>query len=378
MRITTFVSFMFLLCSQFVQAQDTRPPFPWRFVKVSSLQTDIPEAGISTLTSAGIDGDGNVSITSSRRLAVHQFSVDGTWKSNLGKHGGGPGEFQATQRVSVAFNGEILVYDALSGKKFSLFDNNGEYLDSFADLLDGSVEGFHIVHLNTYLISSMNISPPGAERYKTVKLRDRTGNVLWSYNTEVESPYLEVTTEMLEIRFGWNPVGQDILWAVDPFGTAWILIPNQDQLLCVNSLGNELSSLKTDIPPLGISRSDWRQFIEDRFAPFTDMSPWVREGYNNLRDGLLGARADLRSIQRMWWAGSEALLVDRNVYQPDTVNHWALIPGRYAALLPDGRLSEEVEGPGGMIVASNGYALCLESLSDELPVLTLYRIESRR
>ncbi len=107
------------------------------------------------------------------------------------------------------------------------------------------------------------------------------------------------------------------------------------------------------------------------------MDPWVREGYNNLRDELLGARGDLRSIQRMWWAGSKGLLVDRNVYQP-MVNHWALVPGKYAALLPDGRLSEEVEGPGGLIVASNGYALCLESLTDDLPVLTLYRIEAKR
>ncbi len=119
MRIILFLSFWFLICSQSVQAQDTRPPFPWRFVEVTSLQTELPEAGISTLRSAGIDGEGNVSFTSSRRLAIHQFNSDGTWKGNLGNHGSGPGEFQATQRVSVAFNGELLVYDGLSGRKLT-------------------------------------------------------------------------------------------------------------------------------------------------------------------------------------------------------------------------------------------------------------------
>ncbi len=228
-------------------------------------------------------------------------------------------------------------------------------------------------------MSSISASYLGAKRFRTVKLRDRAGNDLWSLNIEVEAPNLEIATERLVVGFGPNPTGQDVLWAVDPLGSTWILTPNQDQLLCIDSLGNELSSIETDIPPLIISRSDWRQYVEDKFDPYIDViEPMLREDYINLRDDLMNARGDLRSIQRMWWAGSEGLLADRNVYQPDTVKHWALIPGRYAAILPDGRLTEEVDGPGGLIVASNGYALCLESHADDLPVLTLYRIEAYR
>ncbi len=377
---TILILFILLITYQSnVHAQDSRPPFPWRFERVASLQTEIPEAGISTLTSAGIDGEGNVSITSSRILAVHQFNSDGTWKGNLGNRGSGPGEFQATQRVSVAFNGELLVYDALSGKKFTHLNRDGEYLDSFVDLLDGRVEGFQFATSNSYWVSSLTPSYKGADIYRTVKLRDRIGNVLWSLKTLVEEPNLEIFTEMIVATVGPNPIGLDVLWAVDPFGTTWNLTPNQDRLLCIDSLGNELSSIETDIPSLIISRSDWRQFVEDRFDPFISIiAPSLREGYISLRDDLMKARDDVSSIQRMWWAGSEGLLVDRNIYQPESVNHWALTPGRYAALLPDGSLSEEVEGPSGLIIAMNGYALCLESLSDELPVLTLYKIEPGR
>jgi len=347
MKTLTIIGFWLLSCLSPISAQEARPQFPWKFIKVSSLQTEISRAGISELRSAGIDGEGNVSFTSSRRLAIHQFDADGSWKGNLGTSGNGPGEFRATQLVSVTFDGELLVYDGLNGRKLSHFDSNGEYLYSFADLLDGWVEGFHIISRNTYIISSITIPFLSAERLRTVKLRDRVGNILWSMKFEMKSPNLELITESAIMGLGPNPAAQDVLWAVDPHSVTWILTLNQNELICIDSEGNELSSTKTIIPPLLLSRSDWRQFVEDKFNPYINIvEPRLREDYISLRDDLLKARDNLRSIQRLWWVGSEGLLADRNVYQPDTVKHWALVPGRYAALLPDGRLSEEVEGPG--------------------------------
>ncbi|MFC1499516.1 hypothetical protein ACFL6T_00680 [Candidatus Zixiibacteriota bacterium] len=47
----------------------------------------------------------------------------------------------------------------------------------------------------------------------------------------------------------------------------------------------------------------------------------------------------------------------------------------YTALLPDGRMTVEAEGPSGLLTAGFGYALTVSSEWLELPRLTLWRLE---
>jgi len=116
--------------------------------------------------------------------------------------------------------------------------------------------------------------------------------------------------------------------------------------------------------------------------------PWIFTQLAELDTGLpeaevgeiAGRLMDLRNafapVQRFWWIGQEGFLLDR-VPVDARSQSWRDGPGRYAALFPDGTLSEEVDGPGGLVTVANGYAVALRSDPDDLPALILYRIERR-
>ncbi len=80
----------------------------------------------------------------------------------------------------------------------------------------------------------------------------------------------------------------------------------------------------------------------------------------------------------MWWGGDEGLLVDLTPYIPlRLIPDWTSRPGQYSAILKNGSTTESVSGPGGIVAVYNGYALSLESSTEELPRLVLYRLIER-
>ena len=374
-----FPLLLFIVTNNRVFTQDSPPPFPWHFVECAELDTYNPDAALSTLQSAGIDGAGNVYLTTYRVLGIHKHAPDGSWIANLGRRGSGPGEFQVTSYVAVSHSGDLMVYDGRAGRRLTRLSPDGSFIEYFHERVDiPSENSFQIGGADRYWISTIS-SIFELPRTRTLKLRDKAGTVLWIRDFAGVDPQL-VERAGINLSAGINipnPAAHDILWTVDPEGTAWILNEDQSQILCVSSSGVESEPIPTTLLPANMSSGDWNTYLDTVIGGLRESEiEVILEALDALEKKLKATRRNVRSIHRLWWVDSKGMLIDRLPYkQMKSGDSWPLVPGRYAALLSDGRMTEDIEGPGGLVAVSYGYALSLQSRGDELPKLVLYRLE---
>ena len=374
-----------------LSSAQTSDVFPWRFVKLADLETEHPGADVREFRAVTVDGSGTVSLldlVTMRRdgrspfYGIHQFGIDGKWIRNVGRQGEGPGEFLSPYLIDASFDGELILLDSGRGNLLNHLDAGGKILSSFRiNTLNNNAISF----ASDDRIWVVSVHPERSREgfYKPweeeIFLIDRSGNTIWTHK------YTGITNQILiphednrnmAIPFP-NPAVRMAHWTFDDEGTAWILSPDYDLLTGINPEGIEVAEIQVTIPPVSLSREEVNVFIDERLKRLrnSEYEP-PQKAAIRIAPVIRQARNSFAPVQRFWWVGPDGFLVDR-VPVDMQAEAWCSGQGRYLALFPDGTVSEETEGPGGLVAVSNGYAISMQSGVGDLPQLVLYRIEHR-
>lgn len=374
------------------EAQEVPPPFPWRFVKLAEIETELPLAQVSEFKAVTVNSEGIVSlldwISMSREgrkpfNGIHQFGPDGKWIRNISRQGDGPGEFRSPSLINISPDGSLLIYDTAIGNKFVTLSSDGDYLNSYhvdirniEAIAHAGRDGAWLVSIHAQPITRGLFEPWVQE----IQLLDNKGELIWSRT------YQDINSQIMlpidgspgsGIPFP-NPAAKMARWAFTPDGKIWILSPDYDHLIRVNRNGTIEHTIEIDLPLISLSRSEIDEFIYERTERFrTAQYKFYEDSLRPLTRILRRTRREHAPVQRFWWIGPEGFLIDRVPVDMSSLA-WREKPGKYMALFPDGTVSEESEGPGGIVCVANGYTIQIQSKPRELPILVLYKLESLR
>ncbi len=378
-NLTKLFGTSILLLSLPLSAQKSQPPFPWRFVEVSTLDTGNPEALIDRFWEATIDGNGRVSLGYPNSSIIQMFTSDGEWQHNIDKEGEGPGEYRGVFDLTASRSGDLLIYDMSEYRITHLTDDG-----SFTALINkdlGNLSGRWLVECLAFagferywLYHTQGLGGPRSPETDTILLIDQSGEVIWTseeWDGLIHS--LEYRSEVGRYRVIADPAGRLVRWTVDPDGTAYIISPDCDRMLIVDQNGRITNNISINLPPISYTSREWNVSVREYTATLEGSSNSAqRESAKYFETELRKSRTKLSPIQRLWWGGPEGLLVDRSPVTvfPISAEHQR----KYAALMPNGQMTEEEYGPGGLVAVANGFALSHRSDEDGLPILTLYRL----
>jgi hypothetical protein len=85
----------------------------------------------ASISHLAFDRDDNLFVLDQGNARVLVFDAKGNFLRQVGKQGGGPGEFQFPASLIITLDGRIAVYDMMR-RGYSLFDANGTYLEHVA------------------------------------------------------------------------------------------------------------------------------------------------------------------------------------------------------------------------------------------------------
>ena len=350
-------------------SEGERPEFPWRFVRIAELETDHPEALVGNLEydSAAIGPDGTVFVATDAWRGVHEFDRTGKWIHNLGGEGYGPGEFQQIRYVSASPSGELALYDDIG--RVSVFGADRVLSHTFRYMVN-IASPTRIAFAGDTGFWTLN-AVPGQDPTMTSLREDliilsSAGDTLMIYPVPDSQP--EMVTGRVSSA---NPAIGALKWAVSPDGAAWLYTPNGEHLVRLSPMGGTPDSSTVQTYPAIYSDEQWARIIEAQTAVLREVSflnPYVEPTIEVLEE----IRDTWSPIQRIWWVDDCGLLVDRMTPSYPSVQRG---PWMYAALLPDGHMTKEIEGPAGLLTAAYGYAITVSSEWLELPGLTLWKLE---
>jgi hypothetical protein len=171
-----------------------------------------------------VDGDGNVYIVDNRGARIAVFAADGTWLSDIGNPGRGPGEYQAPIRLRLRGD-TLFVWDAIL-RRLNRFTTEGSFLGAVT-LADRSA-GHPIVPVRQGFVDELewgqNVDPAPAEAVLVV--RDREGVIAdtvvgpyavpeigWEWADEDHSTGMMVNPPVFAVRPPWAVREDEIVWA---------------------------------------------------------------------------------------------------------------------------------------------------------------------
>ncbi len=377
--------------------QEARPQFPWVFTELAELDTGNPEAEVGEIwgrseevRTVSVDARGTVSlldliygsITGGNQFrGIHRFDRTGRWTGNLSREGDGPGEFRSPTLITADGRGDLVLYDT-AGSKVTQLDPEGGYVVSFGirNLINTMIEAVHPAGTDRYWLVSIH-PVPSARPFdeplqEDILLVSPEGRTFWSRQYDGIRDQLFITFEGNPYQaFPFpNPSARVARWTFDDEGAIWILSPDSDRLIRIDPRGETTADITLSLEPIELDRNEIRRFIDERTERLsTSPREREREYVDEIARRLRDLRSSFAPVQRLWWIGPEGFLVDRVPVDP-MARGWREGPGRYLALFPDGTISDEIDGPGGLITVTNGYAVALRSDLSDLPKLILYRI----
>ncbi len=353
-------------------SEGDRPEFPWQFVRIAELETDHPEALVGNLEydSAAIGPDGTVFVATDAWKGVHEFDRNGKWIRNLGGEGHGPGEFQQIRYVSTSPTGQLALYDDIG--RVSVFGADRVLSHTFRYMVN-TASLTRIAFAGKAGFWTLNIVP--GQNPTMTSLREDLIVLSSAGDTLLIHPVPDSQPEMSTGRVSSaNPAVGALKWAVSPDGTVWLYTPNGEQLVHLSPAGGAPDSVAVQAYPAIFSDEQWTRIIEAQTAVMREVS-FLNSYVEPTIEILEEIRDRWSPVQRMWWVDEHGLLVDRMSPNYPSIQRG---PWRYSALRPDGVMTNEIEGPAGLLTTAYGYALTVTSEWLELPHLTLWRLEPVR
>jgi hypothetical protein len=353
------------------------PSFPWEFVRIGDLDTGDERALVGGFTrnmAFGVDGSGRVSISTDPGWLIHRFDRQGAWLDTIGRRGSGPGEFQSILALSVGQTGELLVYDGTGGNyRVSHLGEKGQFIGSFhARINETSRPSLGFAGPGLFWLFDTRGETEGPGAYDSLVLLNAAGDTLWSWTARTH-PYLHVSSEGRSTAT-LGPSFDAARWAVASDGMAWLILPRTEALLRIHPIGLRVDTIQVSIPPLVPSDEEWKEYVSHLTASMEQVR-FLRSFIAPMRSALDEVRDKLHPVQRIWHVDEMGFLVERRLSRTavEQSGNW-----RYAALLPDGRMSEEASGPPRLVAVGFGYAVQLNSEWRDLPRLTLWKLQPLR
>ncbi len=382
-----------------ISARQEPPPFPWVFTELAELETGDPEAGIGEIWAGSaevrtvtVDNIGTVSlldlITYSRSgkkpyRGIHRFDVQGRWIGNLTREGDGPGEFQSPRLISATGRGELVLYDPGGQRRVTHLDSNGRYINSFGiqGVINSMLECVSSAGTDRYWLVSVHPGPLLTEPFldpfqEDILLVSGDSEVIWSITyDDIRTQHFIINQDNPGMAYPFpDPSARVAHWTFDDAGAIWILAPDHDRITRIDTQGATTGEIELDLEPILLDRTEIQQFADERTDRLrTSDRKGEQEYADQITRWLKTLKNQFAPIQRFWWIGPEGFLVDRVPVDP-MAQSWREKPGRYLAIFPDGTISQEANGPGGLVAVANGCAVALRSHLDDLPKLALYRI----
>lgn len=108
----------------------------------------------------GLDGNDNLFVLDYKGYCVKKFDSTGRHQRTFGREGEGPGEMRGALRMVVDRAGRVIIYD-FRLRRFTIFDNEGELLDTFG-----------LTELGWRFIRNFQIDPQGLLYVESVQPAD--------------------------------------------------------------------------------------------------------------------------------------------------------------------------------------------------------------
>ena len=85
---------------------------------------------LGTVSGIAVTATGDILILDSQVPALRRYSPDGTYRGDIGREGGGPGEYRRPRSLAILHDGRILVRDPGNGR-INVYSSEGESLTSW-------------------------------------------------------------------------------------------------------------------------------------------------------------------------------------------------------------------------------------------------------
>ncbi|MFC1628562.1 6-bladed beta-propeller [Gemmatimonadota bacterium] len=340
-------------------------------MKVAELETGNEEALIGSLEydAASIGPGGNVYVATDSWAGVHEFDSTGKWVQNIGGEGHGPGEYQQVRFISTSRANQLIIYDDIG--RVNILEQSGVFSHSFRYMINAAPETrIASAGENRFWTLNWPLTMQIVQKGEDLILLTSEGDTLQVYRFPDSEPEMAVESEGRNVNKP-NPAVGALKWTLSPDGDAWVLTPGGEFLVRIPSEGGEPDSLSVRSFPMSFTDEQWAQIREAETAVLREVS-FLNSWVEPTEDALDELRDTWSPVQRMWWVDGSGILVDRMTPSYPSIQHGSW---RYTALLPDGRMTMDVEGPSGLLTAAFGYALTVSSEWLELPKLTLWRLE---
>jgi len=239
---------------------------------------------LGSVSSVAYDGE-RVIVADRQVPAVRIYDADGTYLSDLGGVGEGPGEYQSPASVVVADDGRILVRDD-RGRRILIYAANGDYLDAYR--LEGG--------LSTG--TPMQVTPDGTPyTIVIVETLENDPSRMWILGMQAHGPE--------------GPYGEAIIPPTQEFNEG-IIVARVEGSTSMNSVPFWPTESWTMTPALDvisgvatkyqfeIRRSDGTRLVVQHQATPTAVQPDEAEWYRRR------ATAQMRGVDPSWvWNGPE-------------------------------------------------------------------------
>jgi len=86
-----------------------------------------PEYVFGWIVDMAMGPDGSIFIVEGQGTVVRKYSADGEYLHDIGREGGGPGEYKGAPEIAITPDGQLVVLDS-SNRRVTYFDLDGDYL----------------------------------------------------------------------------------------------------------------------------------------------------------------------------------------------------------------------------------------------------------
>ena len=223
--------------------------------------------GSVSYVAAGLDGSIFVADGQGPRLRL--YNSGGEFVRNVGRAGGGPGEYQGILGMGIMPDGQLALYDMLS-QRISFFDAKGEFDRSIRVNSGGSWinPGFRVETNGDLLVVAIRYETrtdaqgrtlivEGAEPPRQLYLRvSPTGDLLDSLVVPTQRGPRESSFTMVADEGYLSPFTNNLVHAISPMGNLWSGYPREYSITLLDRAADPVSRLLRDYEPVRLRREE--------------------------------------------------------------------------------------------------------------------------
>lgn len=307
-----------------------------------------------------VDDAGNVYVLDYKMFCVKKYGPDGEFLRSFSRQGEGPGELAQAYEMTMTPDGRLVVFDG-GNHRFTIFDGDGEYVDSHG--FQGWVSKFQSTADGSFVVLYNVMKEDWMEKgsfYRVVRMGADLAT-----ETPIDSAYIKDSqivqaTDNSMTSVG-NPFAPRFMAAASPLGT----------IVVTRASEYHLSVLSESLEPVrAITREMEREKVTD-----ADREEYF-EGFEDSDENFVMLVREKVSFPKYKPAISDLFVDDTGHILVETYSETGDDDtSYYDVFTPQGEFVNRVEMMSLRSTAcfKNGYLYMRKSYDDELPVVIRYR-----